>query len=221
MRNLSLLAVLGMCWHWNASAAQPNMPVDPYESRLVDFEVYRVNETTEVRWVSVGKPFEFYVVERSIDKDIWIEAIKIKGSKSGARLVEFMDIDNKAPSTELYYRIKRFDSNGDAIYSNIIAVPSLNDLNNLKENRTIQTLAQSLEPGKELKLTFDGIEHKDMLLVLRNPAGDEFFAKVNYTGVENKYTVEDASSTLPEGNYIITATSKEDIHSSNMVIGGG
>lgn len=180
------------------------------------FEAHRINEKAEIHWIS--KPCNEYIIQRSLDGQNWFDVLKVNGGSSNVQSFEYFDVDISAPSSKVYYRIERATDEGIVEYSKTIAIPATKDLISLNEIKTIKTLDGHITKGTLISLPFDQVEPKDMVLVLRHASGEEFYAKVKYTGIDNAYIVKDISSQLPSGSYIVTGSSQREIYGSQWNI---
>jgi len=82
----------------------------------------------------------------------------------------------------------------------------------------IKTISDPIQEGMHIDLSFVNFEAEDLLLVLRDQCGVEFYAKVKYVQGEQTYVVTDVSGDIPSGQYLITASSKKHIYSSKLRI---
>lgn len=182
------------------------------DNALIEFDATRIQDRTEIRWVS--KTSYRYIIEKSLDGEVWQELIEVKGTLNHTSKVEYFDIDMDVPNSRVFYRIMRFNENNEALYSRIAFVPAVNDLMFLNQAKTIKTLPSALAAGTKIDLPFATHSKKGLVLVLRNTSGKEYYAKVVYMGAKSEYLVDDASGELPEGSYIITATSREEANNA-------
>jgi hypothetical protein len=184
---------------------------------IVDFEATRVSDHAEIRWVSSTS--QRYTIEKSLDGENWQEVIEVKGALSSESKIEYFDIDTDVPNSRLFYRIMRIDKNNKAVYSPIAFVPAVNDLLFLSQEKAIKTIPQNISKGTKIDLPFQTHLKKNLIIVLRNTRGQEYYAKVVYLGENADYLVADSSGVLPEGSYTITATTRPETYHSNFHIG--
>ena len=166
--NLKLLSKALFCGCLFTSGLLPQANARTLQSdggnptKLIEFEVYRVNDRAELHWKSKGLTFDKYVIERSLDRESWVEILHIKGHEHGLNNMEHIDVDNTAPSSKLFYRIKRLDVNGIPTYSSIVLIPPANEFSTNNETIEIQTLSDSLNIGSELNLNFIQPSHQGL-----------------------------------------------------------
>lgn len=182
----------------------------------VEFEAHRNGDKVELKWSVTGFVKYFYV-ERSLDKVNWEPILNMTGSNQTFHRTEYFDIDYNVPSTKLFYRIKQVYFNGETTTSHTAFVPSFDELSTLEE-RMIKSITDPITIGSKIDLFFVNFSEEDLLLVLRDQCGEEFYAKVTYLTDEKIYKVTNISADIPSGQYLITASSKRNIYSSSLRI---
>lgn len=72
--------------------------------------------------------------------------------------------------------------------------------------------------GETLNLSFDEIEEDEVLVVLRDITGKEFYSKL-FIGIENNNLIGlPIEKAIPSGIYLITATSENRIYSQKLIV---
>lgn len=193
----------------------PLLNMDFGQTQL-EFEAHRNGEKVELKWSVTGFVKYFYV-ERSLDRVNWDPILNMSGSNQTYHRTEYFDIDYNVPSTKLFYRIKQVYYSGETTTSHIAFVPSFDELSTLEE-RMIKCITDPITIGSKIDLFFVNFSEEDLLLVLRDQCGEEFYAKVTYLADEKIYKVTNISGDIPSGNYLITASSKRNIYSSSLRI---
>ena len=192
----------------------PSEEVAPPTS--IDFEAHRVGSDVELKWVVSGF-VKYFSVVRSLDRENWEPILHMTGSIQTYHKTEYFDIDYNVPSFKLFYRVNNVLYSGEIITSNVSYVPPYDDLTSFEE-RLIKTISDPIQEGMHIDLSFVNFEAEDLLLVLRDQCGVEFYAKVKYVQGEQTYVVTDVSGDIPSGQYLITASSKKHIYSSKLRI---
>jgi len=182
----------------------------------MDFEAHRVGSNIELKWVVSGL-VKYFSVERSLDKENWDPILNMTGSNQTVNKTEYFDIDYDVPSVKLFYRVNYILFSGENIISNPSFVPAYDDLSTFEE-RLIKTIYDPIRVGAKLNLFFVNYESEDLLLILRDQCGQEFYAKVKFLPKESTYLVTNVSGDIPSGQYLITASSKKHIYSSKLRI---
>lgn len=182
----------------------------------VEFEAHRNGEQVELKWSVTGFVKYFYI-ERSLDRENWEPILSMSGSNQTFHRTEYFDIDYDVPSTKLFYRIKQVFYSGETSTSYTAFVPPFDDLS-LHEERMIKSITDPIRVGSKIELFFVNFAEEDLLLVLRDQCGEEFYAKVRYLKDEQLYEVTNVSGDIPSGQYLITASSKKHVYSSSLRI---
>jgi hypothetical protein len=182
----------------------------------VEFEAHRNGTQVELKWAVTGFVKYFYI-ERSLDRENWEPILSMSGSNESYHRTEYFDIDYDVPSTKLFYRIKQVFYSGETSTSYTAFVPAFDDLS-MHQERLIQSITDPIQVGSKLRLDFVNFAEEDLLLVMRDQCGVEFYAKVRYLEDEKLYEVINVSADIPSGQYLITASSKKHIYSSSLRI---
>lgn len=182
----------------------------------VEFEAHRNGTQVELKWAVTGFVKYFYI-ERSLDRENWEPILSMSGSNESYHRTEYFDIDYDVPSTKLFYRIKQVFYSGETSTSYTAFVPAFDDLS-MHQERLIQSITDPIQVGSKLRLDFVNFAEEDLLLVMRDQCGVEFYAKVRYLADEKLYEVINVSADIPSGQYLITASSKKHIYSSSLRI---
>lgn len=221
MKTLSALSVaflLSVLPLTMMSASGPDSTNATSDAELASFEAHRIDSKAELKWMTtMERNIDHFEIQRSVDNESWITVMNVSGAGSSSQAVEYFDIDYQAPSSRIFYRLKNVGLDGSISYSTVTVVPAANELD-ATEERLLKSFPNSVTPGSKVNLTFDNPAEKDMILVLRAVTGQEYFAKVDYEADSEQYLVVDASSSIPAGNYIITATSQNDVYSSKLIV---
>lgn len=187
-------------------------------SELILFEAYRVDDQAELKWITASEQnLDHFEVQRSVDNEQWTKVFDIDGAGTSSQAIEYFDIDYETPSLQTFYRLKYIGDDGSSFVSQVAVVPAVNELE-VSEERLLKSFPDNIKEGNLVNLTFENPNQKDLILVLRAVNGQEFFAKVNHMGDEESYMVTDASTSIPAGNYIITATSENDFYNRTLIV---
>ncbi|MEX2595593.1 MAG: hypothetical protein WEC59_01595 [Salibacteraceae bacterium] len=194
----------------------PDSASEESNSLNIEFEAHRNGSNVELKWAVTGFVQYFYI-ERSLDRENWEPIMRMSGSNQTHHRTEYFDVDYKVPSTKLFYRIKQVFYSGETSSSFVAFVPPFDDIMKFEE-RTIKTITDPIKVGSRIDLVFINFSEQDLLLVLRDQCGDEFYTKVRYVKNGKYYEVTETSEDIPSGQYLITASSKKDIYSSSLRI---
>jgi hypothetical protein len=186
-------------------------------SKIVNFEanVDLSQDAVQLKWKSSPETnTSSFVIEKSSDKMLWREVATIYGASHNARTTDFFHIDNQPTESLTYYRLKsKNDENVESV-SNIVPVSYLK-----KEGATA---GMNLHPNfsenyKIVNIAFEEILEKEILIVVRDKNGKEFYSKVIINIEDESMVAVPIEKEIPKGNYLITATSENQIYSQNIV----
>jgi len=181
-----------------------------------DFEAHRVDHKVELKWEYTESVVGFRI-ERSLDNKMWENVITLSTNETGVGYKSYFEIDYDVPSIKMFYRVRAITSNGQDSYSFTSYVPSYDELGHYGE-KIIKTVTDPIKVGTMLVLDFANLEADNLLLVIRDQCGEEFFAKVELDFQYNLWKVVFTSGEIPSGNYLITASSSRNLFSSQLGI---
>ncbi|PCJ26536.1 MAG: hypothetical protein COA97_05515 [Flavobacteriales bacterium] len=225
MKTLTLLFSLALCV--NLLAQQENNSLQASlnkalanndESKILNFEanVDLSQNAIQLKWESTPETnANSFVIEKSGDKLVWKEIATIYGASHNARTTEFLHLDFQPTENISYYRLKSKNDENKESFSNIVPVNYLN-----KEGATA---GMNLHPNfsedyKIVNIAFEEIFEKEILIVIRDKKGNEFYSKV-IINIENESLIAvPIEKEIPSGDYLITATSENQIYSQNITI---
>lgn len=196
--------ISGLIWDGN------DKPFNNLNSPLKDFEAISDGKKVYVTWtISSAASFDYFTIEKSKDGKNFEIALMIKSSGNIAELIDYCDVDFAPFNGISYYRLKQTDYYGQVVYSPIISVNY-----SLSKNGTII-------PDKAI--SFDDkdlleIEKKDVLVVLRDNKGDEFFTKVNFNSDKDVLYALDPKNKLQKGSYLVIASSFNPLCNQKLVV---
>lgn len=185
---------------------------------LVSFEVLQNNNKVDIKWVTKAEFVNsYFVVERSKDGKVYEEVIRMPGNGKGNFYMEYFDADYAPAEGISYYRLKQVtESSENLIHSNIV-------VNYFKpaEPVTSSDIAVTQNPAsqdQEFNLLLKGFEGKEVLVVLRDKAGNEYFSKVFLSATQHYLAALDPERTLKPGEYLVTASSNNKIYSKKIKV---
>jgi len=170
----------------------------------------------QLKWRNVKESnVSSFVVERSIDKIEWEEVATIFGASHNSQLTDFFYLDYKPTENLTYYRLRATRNNGKERFSNIVPI------NYLKKEGA--TAGMNLHPDfsedyKIVNIAFEEIFEKEILVVLRDKKGNEFYSKIVINVEDEVLVAVPIESVIPKGEYLITATSENQIYSQNVTV---
>ncbi len=189
------------------------VPVLPIE--LVSFEANINEDRVDLRWITASEiNNDFFTIERSTDAKIWEEVITTNGAGNSNQLLEYFETDYEPIVGISYYRLKQTDFNGEYTYSNI--VPVRYEVSTVGGN--INLFPSPISVGETLNIEFKDIFESELLVVLRDIKGKEFYSKVIVNIEDGKLIGVPIEKEIPAGIYLITASSENQMYSQKLII---
>jgi len=178
------------------------------------FEVVQNHDKVDIKWVSKTNCTKaIYVVERSKDGKTFEEVTRAECSSSTGNYMEYFDTDYTPAEGISYYRLKQVsETNEETVYSNAtIHYVKTTPI----ESSDIQ-VSQNTSNAQELNLLLKGFEGKEVLVVLRDKKGNEYFSKVFMNAMPQYIAALDPEQKIPHGEYVITATANNKIYTKSV-----
>ena len=224
MKNLLLLITLVS--FLNLSAQEENnslqaafkTAVKTEDSKIENFKanVDLSQNAIQLKWEkTTDSNTKTYIIEKSLDKSTWEEVATVFGASHKSEIIEFIHIDYKPTDNLSYYRLSSISNKGKKKMSNIVPV------NYIKKEGA--TAGMNLHPDfsqdyKIVNIAFEEVLEKEILLVVRDKDGKEFYSKVIINLEDETMVAVPIEKELPKGSYLITATSENQIYSQNIIV---
>jgi len=172
-------------------------------------------QAIQLKWLKPSnQQVDVYTIEKSTDKNNWQELAKINGMNHNKEAVEYFQTDNQPIAGISYYRLKQVDVEGEEIYSNIVPVKSI-----LSSNEKMNLFPLEESDKKIINISFDNIQNNEQLLVvLRDIKGKEYYSKVLMDLDDNAIVAIPVEANIPKGDYLIIASSHDQMYSQNVTI---
>ena len=187
----------------------------PLPITLLSFEANFNSDKNKVdlKWITSSEVNNnYFSIERSKDALIWEEIIITNGAGNSNVNIEYFETDYEPYDGISYYRLKQTDFDGNFEYFNIVPVKV--DLSNKSE---MSLFPNPLRRGEELKINLGGIK-EDVLIVIRDAKGQEFYSKAEIHIENNQLIAVPIDANIPAGMYIVTASSENQIYSQKLLI---
>ncbi|MBL4592519.1 MAG: hypothetical protein JKX68_01740 [Flavobacteriales bacterium] len=224
MKTLSTLIALILCV--NLSAQEENNSLQAslnkaLKKETVKIETFQANidlsqNAVQLKWEnSLEISTKEFIIEKSTDKLTWTTVATVFGSSHKSQSTEFFHVDYQPTENISYYRLKSVLKDGKESTSNIVPV------NYLKKEGA--SAGMNLHPDfsedyKIVNIAFEEIFEKEILVVVRDKDGNEFYSKVIINIENDSLVAVPIEKEIPEGNYLITATSENQLYSQNIMI---
>jgi|GEM_PF-1498501 len=156
-----------------------------------------------------------FIIQKSEDKSTWENVATVFGSAHIDRSTEYLHTDYNLSKDISYYRLKQVNKKGEEVFSNVFPVKYVKTKDNIAG---INLDPSILDENTKNNIAYEEIFEKEILLVIRDNKGDEFYSKAFLNLEEEAIVAVPIEKEIPSGNYLITATSENQIYSQNIKI---
>ncbi len=236
MKTLALVTISALCFNLSAQSLQdsfnsaakkadtqefkPAKKVSEQNSSLRTLEANIDYSQTGVQltWdITSEDNTNKFIIEKSADKNTWIEVSTVFGAAHNKQQMEYLFVDFMPLENLSYYRITQITKKGVQTVSNVIPVNYvLTEYNSAGVN--LFPIAMDGEEFKITNIAWEEVFDREILLVLRDKKGEEYFSKA-VINIENEHLIAvPIEAEIPSGEYLITATSENQIYSQNITI---
>lgn len=182
--------------------------------KISDFHANINSNNVELSWTTTIEINNgFFTVEKSKDGILFEEAYTLDGANNSSSTINYFDIDYNPIVGVSYYRLKQTDLNRNFTYSNIVPV-------RYQPNGDFRfSLFPNPGEAKDIKIELTAAKGQNVIVVVRDMAGREFYSKVFVTETDgNKIEAIDTENTLAPGIYVVTASSNDAFYSQKLII---
>jgi hypothetical protein len=184
---------------------------------LVSFEANVNDDRVDIVWVtSTEINNDYFTIERSIDAKNWEEILTISGAGNSNQTQDYFEVDYEPLTGLSYYRLKQTDYNGKFEYFNIVPVKFEEEVSS--ENGTINLFPSPVRAGETVNIEFKDIYEEELLIVMRDIKGREFYSKMIMNIEDGKLIGVPIDSSIPSGVYLITAASENQLYSQKLIV---
>lgn len=188
----------------------------PLPIELISFEANVNDDKVDLTWITASEiNNDYFTIERSVDAKNWEEIITTSGAGNSNLLIEYFESDYEPVIGMSYYRLKQTDFNGAFSYSNIVPVRFEKNKN---EDGLINLFPNPVSVGGTVNIEFKNIFESELLVVLRNTKGEEFYSMVVVDIEDGKLIGVPIETNIPTGVYLITASSENQMYSQKLII---
>jgi hypothetical protein len=190
---------------------------NPLPIELLSFEAIANSNHVDLKWSTASETNNsHFIVERSSNGKSWKEVVKVNGAGNSSQLLEYFEVDQKPLKGISYYRLKQVDFNGAYTYSRIVPVYFIASTSG-SEGIVVYPNPVYREQ-KNINIQLNEFEGKEVLVVLRDLNGKEFYSKLMITESNNQIIGIPIDNTLAKGVYLITATSENKLYSKKVIV---
>ena len=180
----------------------------------VYFEVVQNHDKVDIKWISKTNCTKaVYIVERSKDGKTFEEVSRAECANAIGNYMEYFDTDYAPAEGISYYRLKQItETNEEVVYSNAT-------MHYVKTEQILFsdiTISQNPSGAQELNLLLKGFEGKEVLVVLQDKLGNQYFSKVFMNAMPQYIAAIDPEQKIPHGEYVVTATANNKIYTKTV-----
>ncbi|MGE0562403.1 MAG: T9SS type A sorting domain-containing protein [Flavobacteriales bacterium] len=205
---------------WHASDGTASGPLT-YTSggvlpiKLVSFEANFNVDRVNLKWVtSTEINNDFFTIEKSKDLKNWEVVSIVSGAGNSSVIMEYFEVDYSPEQGVSYYRLKQTDYDGAFSYSNIVPVKA-----EIKsDGGEFNLFPNPVKRGEELKIQFSEFVDTEILVVIRDVKGEEFYSKAILHYESGLLIAVPMDKEIPTGIYIVTASSEDQIYSQKLIV---
>lgn len=190
-----------------------NYPVSPLPIELLNFNAIMNNGKVDLTWETATETNnDHFTIERSKDGITFETVSVIQGAGSSTFIRNYADQDQNPYSGISYYRLKQTDFNGQSSYSSVVAV------NYYFGDDGVSIYPNPANSDSPMNLSIKGLENQEILVVVKDISGREFYSKVIITTSKDQLEAIDTEHRLAAGTYIVIASSNNKVYSQKLII---
>lgn len=179
---------------------------------LASFNAVKHGNKVEIYWTaSPSVNNDYFTLERSRNGVSFSKVAVIDAATNANHILQYCETDYEPLKGVSYYRLKHTDLNKKNSYSNIIMVNYvIGDKNSMSyTNKSIISVLRS-------NLMYS--DNKEVLVLLKDLDGTEFYSKVLVSIEDSKIIGVDTQNRIAPGTYIVTATSNNVLYSQKLTV---
>ncbi|MGE0562402.1 MAG: T9SS type A sorting domain-containing protein [Flavobacteriales bacterium] len=186
----------------------------PLPVKLLSFEANFNVDRVDLKWVtSTEINNDFFTIEKSKDLKNWEIVSNISAAGNTNTNVEYFEVDYFPYQGVSYYRLKQTDYDGTFSYSNIVPVKV-----DKKINGEFGLFPNPVKRGEQLKIQFSEIIDSEVLIVIKDAKGEEFYSKAILHSKDGLIIAIPIDKEIPSGIYIVNASPEDQIYSQKLII---
>ena len=203
---------------WNSSMGTITGPVvygTPLPIELGSFSAICSEGKTQIAWTTVTETNnDYFEIERSADGRNFHVIAKIDGAGNSSMHIEYFELDQEPIEGISYYRLSQTDYDGKTEKFGIVPVKCL------KPSESAISLFPnpvSADDG-EVNLLLEGFQGEEVLVMLRDITGKEFYSKLKLVQSGNNLEAIPIDMDVPSGTYLVIASSNNSIYSKMLIV---
>ncbi len=172
--------------------------------KLISFESYCIDYGVEIQWETASQEnIDYFTIEKSENGTNWEKLTRVFPSGNNSQKQNYRFLDEKSIVSNLYYRLKQTDLNGEVSYSKIISTNCKNWYNN-----SLYVIPNPNSGKFQLTELIEG----DVIKIFTS-VGE----KINET-IATESIVSFDMTGFPVGLYYITVTNENTVTKTKMII---
>lgn len=185
--------------------------INPLPVELLSFSAEKKGNTVDVKWVTASEQnSDHFVVQRSKDGTSFEDVSQTPAAGNSNTVKNYSSTDYEPLQGVSFYRLKEVDKDGKTFYSNPVSV----DFNSSEDGILVYP---NPSDGK-FTVQLAGQTGTQVLVVLRDVQGKEFYSKVFLLTTGSETLAIDATGQVAPGVYFVVASSDNEIFERKILI---
>ncbi|MEO8762286.1 MAG: T9SS type A sorting domain-containing protein [Bacteroidia bacterium] len=179
---------------------------------LLSFTAVPNGSKVDLKWETATETNNaYFTIEKSKDGVLFTKLIDIPGAGNSTSQKDYYESDYQPYDGTSYYRLKQTDFNGAYKYFPMQII-------NFAASKSILVYPNPLNKTDNISVKLNGYKNEQVTVVLRDMQGREFFTKVLLSDENNQLFIIDEFHSIPEGTYIVTASSNDKIFNYKITV---
>lgn len=180
---------------------------------LISFNAIANDNVVEINWSTASQlNNDYFTIERSTNGEKFTELFKVDGAGTSVQQIDYFEQDLYPLPGTSYYRLKQTDFDGTSAYSQTVAI-----------KRSTSTGVLTVYPNptnaqEAFFITFTGFGDEEVLVVLRDMYGRDFYSKMIILTDNNQIIAFDPEQLIPTGSYLVIASSKHELYRQKLIV---
>jgi|GEM_PF-995016 len=188
--------------------------MNPLPVELISFDAKLNGDKVDLTWETASEiNSDYFLVERSKDGITWDRVLTMDGAGNSVTAISYMDVDYSPLKGVSYYRLTQFDFDGGSETFNIVPVEYLGN-----NEPGMHIFPNPVSPGDQTNIQLTDFGDAEILVVLRDITGKQFYSKVVIVENGDALVAVDIDSSIPAGTYLVTASSENKLYSRKLII---
>ncbi|MFZ5551942.1 MAG: T9SS type A sorting domain-containing protein [Bacteroidota bacterium] len=199
---------LGGNFEGGAPCGTLTLPVE-----LIFFNAVANDEEVEINWQTASElNNDYFAIERSSNGKEFEEIMRVDGAGTTNQTIDYFERDYQPLPGTSYYRLRQVDFDGTPTLSNTVAVKRDNTL------AEFSVYPNPVNEGDPFNLMFTGFGDEEVLVVVRDISGREFYSKVIITAADHQIIAFDPEQRIPAGTYLVIASSDDKLYTQKLIV---